>query len=444
MKTIYDLFNDIDLDTDEYEEIELNDIEIKKLKDKVRDKARCKNKSKWGKIVASIVVISVISIFLGKPILAKSINTLSGIIEKLNYDMKYKDLSDYTTTLNKTVTDKNISITLTEVIMDDNLLQIAYKIHYHNIKNNESKVSDMFLGLHVNINEKELNTGRSGNRDFIDDDTVEVLQILNISDKKIPKIMNMKVYFKEMFGVLGNWEFNFKVSKEKIYKKTRNIPINKYVELDNCKINLEKISVSPISSTLTFKGNGEIKESVLGLRFNIFDDKGKRIPGTSGNMSYDSEDNHKIEGSMNYSTLLNKDIKNITIIPKYWNQDIEPNKSKLIDMKEKLPIVLQQNNKNKLIIKNVNFKEDKIIVNYKAEGMSPIDQARRLYIYDENNKKLIEVQEDHSIFSQNHSTTGIFTKVFKLNHSKKYYVGTDDMREIKIYDKEKVIVNLEK
>ncbi|MBV1820075.1 DUF4179 domain-containing protein [Clostridium cochlearium] len=91
--------------------------------------------------------MEVLGIFLGKPILARSINTLSGIIEKLNYDMKYKDLSDYTTTLNKTVTDKNVSITL----MDDNLLQIAYKIHYPNVKNDESKPSDIFLGLGVNI-----------------------------------------------------------------------------------------------------------------------------------------------------------------------------------------------------------------------------------------------------------------------------------------------------
>ncbi|RXI54852.1 DUF4179 domain-containing protein [Clostridium tetani] len=444
MKTIYDLFNDIDLDIDEYDEIKLNDIEMKKLKNMVHDKIRYKNKyKKWKKSIAYMVIISIIGIFLGKPILARSINTLSGIIEKLNYDMKYKDLSDYTTTLNKTVTDKNVSITLTEILMDDNLLQIAYKIHYPNVKNDESKLSDIFLGLGVNINGEKLNAGRSGNTDFIDNNNVEVLQILNIVNKKIPKKINMKVYFKEMFGITGSWEFNFKVSKEKIYKKTRNIPINKYVELDNCKINVEKMSISPISTALILKGYGEIKESILGLGFNIFDDRGKEIPTTTAGLSYDPEKNNKIGGVINYSSLSNKNTKNITIVPKYWNHDIEPNKSKPIDIKEKLPIILQQNEKNKLIIKDIKFKEDKIIVNYKAEGMSPINQSHRLYIYDENNKELDEIVEDKGIFLDNYYKIGIFTKTFKSNDSKKYYLGTNDMSDIKFYHKEKIIVNIE-
>ncbi|WP_282804322.1 DUF4179 domain-containing protein [Clostridium tetani] len=444
MKTIYDLFNDIDLDIDEYDEIKLNDIEMKKLKNTVHDKIRCKNKyKKWQKSIASMVIISIIGIFLGKPILARSVNTLSGIIEKLNYDMKYKYLSDYTTTLNKTVTDKNVSITLTEILMDDNLLQIAYKIHYPNVKNDESKLSDIFLGLGVNINGEELNADRSGNIDFIDNNNVEVLQILNIANKKIPKKMNMKVYFKEMFGIAGNWEFKFKVSKEKIYKKTRNISINKYVELDNCKINVERIAISPISTTLILKGYGEIKESILGLGFNIFDDRGKEIPTTTAGLSYDPEKNNKIGGVINYSALSNKNTKNITIVPKYWNHDIEPNKSKPIDIKEKLPIILQQNEKNKLIIKDIKFKEDKIIVNYKAEGMSPINQSHRLYIYDENNKELDEIVEDKGIFLDNYYKIGIFTKAFKSNDSKKYYLGTNDMSDIKFYHKEKIIVNIE-
>ncbi|AVP55474.1 DUF4179 domain-containing protein [Clostridium tetani] len=444
MKTIYDLLNDIDLDIDEYEKIELNDIEMKKLKDMVYDKIKRKNKyKKWQKSIASMVIISIIGIFLGKPILARSVNTLSGIIEKLNYDMKYKDLSDYTTTLNKTVTDKNVSITLTEILMDDNLLQIAYKIHYPNVKNDESKLSDIFLGLGVNINGEKLNAGRSGNTDFIDNDTVEVLQILNIANKKIPKKMDMKVYFKEMFGIAGNWEFKFKVSKEKIYKKTRNISINKYVELDNCKINVERIAISPISTTLIFKGHGEKKESILGLGFNIFDDRGKEIPTTTAGLSYDPEKNNKIEGVVNYNALSNKNIKNITIVPKYQNHNIKPNKSNPIDIKEKLPIILQQNEKNKLIIKDIEFKEDKIIVNYKAEGMSPINQSHRLYIYDENNKMLDEILEDRGKLLSNYYKTAIFTKVFKLNNSKKYYIGTDDMNDIKFYDKEKNIINIE-
>lgn len=279
--------------------------------------------------------------------------------------------------------------------------------------------------------------------EIIDNDTVEVLQILNIANKKIPKRMDMKVYFKEMFGIAGNWEFKFKVSKEKIYKKTRNISINKYVELDNCKINVERIAISPISTTLIFKGHGEKKESILGLGFNIFDDRGKEIPTTTAGLSYDPEKNNKIEGVVNYNALSNKNIKNITIVPKYQNHNIKPNKSNPIDIKEKLPIILQQNEKNKLIIKDIEFKEDKIIVNYKAEGMSPINQSHRLYIYDENNKMLDEILEDRGKLLSNYYKTAIFTKVFKLNNSKKYYIGTDDMNDIKFYDKEKNIINIE-
>lgn len=441
MKPIYDLFNDIDMDSDQLEEIKLDDIEMKKLKDNVHKKIKNKDKhKKFRNIAASVAVITCIGILGFKPIFAET-NFASGIIERLNYSKNPKGLEDFTTVINKTVTDKDISITLESITMDDNLLNIGYKIYSPNktIKNDaESKI---FSGLSVKIDGEILRACSGGKMKRLDNNNVELLKTLNIENKKIPKSMDMSISFDELLGVKGKWYFNFKVEKEKIYSKIKNIRINKDIQLSDSKINIEKLSISPISTTLTYTGTSE--NSTTFKHFIILDDKGNQI-GEQGNNF--SDDKGNIQGTHNYDVIYNKGIKKLTIIPSESMDIIGDSKDKakklqLLELKnDNLPIELKQTESNKIIVNDVSFSKDKVVINYVCKGSFPVSQSYRLYLYDENKKELEEIWDGNSTYT----TQGTFTKTFKLNNSKKYYIGTDDMSDIKFYENDKIEIDLTK
>ena len=107
-----------------------------------------------------------------------------------------------------------------------------------------------------------------------------------------------------------------------------------------------------------------------------------------------------------------------------------------------MPIVLKQNNENRLIVTNIERKNGKIYVKYKAEGTCIDMQANRLYLYDSNKKELDTDDIENGMAVSNNKDT--ISRAFKDRTDGDIYVGTDDMSDIIVLKNKEFTVDLKK
>ncbi|MGL5347667.1 MAG: DUF4179 domain-containing protein [Peptostreptococcaceae bacterium] len=137
MKDKFELFNNIKVNTEEYEEIKFSDNE--EFKKKIKSKIN-KNKS----VHKNKVVVAGVGILLGSMVITSepSLAYIKNIGQQIEHFFNREDntLSGYKVELNQTVEDKGIEITLKEIMLGDGELLLSLKI-------DDSKLDKSYLGL---------------------------------------------------------------------------------------------------------------------------------------------------------------------------------------------------------------------------------------------------------------------------------------------------------
>ena len=109
MKKDYKIFNNIQIDLDEYEEVKFSKNENKELKSFMKTKIQY-HKTPYKKVVASIVAVFLsISLIFNHEVLAQVRDILINNIDDL-WNNKYTDIKDYIYNIDKEAEDKNIKI----------------------------------------------------------------------------------------------------------------------------------------------------------------------------------------------------------------------------------------------------------------------------------------------------------------------------------------------
>lgn len=126
---IYTMLNDAYINLEQYKKDDFNDIEKKNLKVKFRKSINSKKLYKRNIAVAAAVALVLTVGILGSNasvyatrvsnIIGRDIGSLLGI---------QKNLDEYKTVVNKSVTNKGITVKLNEVILDGNQLNVSYNI----------------------------------------------------------------------------------------------------------------------------------------------------------------------------------------------------------------------------------------------------------------------------------------------------------------------------
>lgn len=294
MGKIYQILNDVDIDLDEYKDCELSDIEKKQMKKNIKNKLKGKNFNKKRKVAVAAAVflgITFMSPFVGKNVLA-NIKLLGISIEEFMQN-KSSTLKDYKAVIDKDVKQNDVSIKLNEFILDGNQVVISSTINSDKVKWKESAVA---LSPQIYINDKNVMAaggGGSSKQKKIDDSTCGFLNFLILNDKDLANLkgdLHVKIVYDTIFNggneLKGNWTFEFNYNKDKILKNIKTVPINRTLnldsfKLDNAKVNIENLRISPIATTLNFTQTDERKYN---MSFIVKDQDGNEVKWFTGSV----------------------------------------------------------------------------------------------------------------------------------------------------------------
>lgn len=313
-KSIYDMFNDIDVDFSEFEKEDFNDIEKIKIKKKFRKSIGKKNDSKgYRKYVsaASIALISIIAISL-TPVGTNA----SKIISDLVFDIKSalrigEEENRYVKIINKSITKEGITIRLNEAILNDDELIVSITT-----KSDKKMKRDMRVlrikGSKLYINGELVDATEMSSSTDPTKSNVDEVMFFGIDSTKYNGVVNIKlelsnpiIYKEKKSGELieqnvieGPFIFEFDLDTTNINKKIKTVDINKTIKLeDEYSITLDKYVYTPLSqkiyATTNKKETYEKKEIYLSgvddlgneVEFNIYasySEKGQFVANIDG------------------------------------------------------------------------------------------------------------------------------------------------------------------
>lgn len=244
MKNIYDMFNDIDIDLNDYEKEDFNDLEKQKVKNKFRKSINGNNSSKqiYKKYVsvASIAIISIALISQTKLGLYAH-SALEDIAEVIKISLGVDNqINEYSTNIQQSVTKRKLTVKINDAILDGKELILYMSREYdkelapnehidltsENLYINGKRISGSVKGYfgEVDNNKQEFVLGYELPEEYKGDINVK----LRIMDAAITKTDDEN-YFKR---IIGPWSFKFKVNGDKLNKDTKYIELNKKLTLD--------------------------------------------------------------------------------------------------------------------------------------------------------------------------------------------------------------------
>ncbi|KEI97841.1 DUF4179 domain-containing protein [Clostridium botulinum] len=484
-KDILELFNYINIDKDEEENLDLNmdDLRKKRLKKNLLKQIKGKKIKKGFKhkaMAASLIIVAAL-ISVNIPAFAKNISEFKSVIQALvGYGVpKEGEYEKYSNSISKSVTDKGITLTINEVVCDDTELMIAYTIKTQdNIKKIVKEVEEatgiyFSLSPYIKIDGKEPSGGSSSDGKYLNSNTYIDSESIDIGDMNLKNKFNVNLNVNNIYGVKGNWNLKFSLSKDEISKHTKVFKPNTKAKFEDALVNVEKVSFTPINTTIRAVGkynkeeykNPEKRQKAFNLEmlmgnmmydeWFVLDDKGNEI-ACKGHFGDDVEDSPSKDFYYDLKFVSLKNIpKYLTVIPYRTNFDREeykkyksPDGSTYIPSIYKningvYPIELSQGAIGKLIIKEIKTYKDKTVVKYKVEGKAPFLQAKQLFIKDD--KDNAAQGKDNNFDAKKDSSPNEYMMEFEpLDKNKKYKIGTNDLGYYDIRNDLKFRINLTK
>ena len=233
MSQIYSLLNDVKTDIDLYARDELTDIEMQKMKNSM--KSRQKNRSGRRRVMATVACAAIAVLLIGNTAFADEIQVAAKSIawQIGNFLGIDKDLQDYVTVLNTSKTDKGYTITLNEVILDDNELIVSSTIKSEEPINDLSFMTDE----EISVNGKSASVSSGGGSRQIDEHTIESVinyKLKNVdANQKLDIEINYNQIGREEDGVKGNWNFRFLADGSALAIDTLHFPLDASFALPN-------------------------------------------------------------------------------------------------------------------------------------------------------------------------------------------------------------------
>lgn len=456
-KDMLELFNYISNDDKEDERVDLkmNDLRKKKLRKNLMKQINSEGKARKFKYkAAAVALVCIISAgILVVPAFARNIPVLNSIIQSFND--KNGEYQKYSQAVNNSATDKGITITINEVLCDNNQLIMAYTIKSDgDIRDVIKKKMDknyrpFFLGHYLKINGKDgFGNGGDGGK-YIDDHTYVGSCEINVSDKNLPENINVDLNIRDIGGIEGNWKISFSYSKKDVLQKTKVFKPNTSAKLPEATINIKKVTFTPINTSIVFTGkyiNKDYKD--IEKRAKAFGEDHLAGELKYGNWFVYDDNSIEVEWK-NFFTDTEKfspfsdfhgELKCVALksVPKYltiipyniskmgerykWKEECKP-------INGAYPIELSQGKIGKTIVKDIEVQEDRTIVRYTTEGLAPLSQARSLFIRDaENNPVYFKNKSDAigigALRKEESKPNEYVMELEPLDKNKKYIIGT--------------------
>lgn len=250
-KNIYEMLNEVEIDIDDYNKENFNHIEKRKIKKNFKNSI--KNKHIYKK-AASIAAVAVLCIGL----LSTNFGSYAYAgINSFFYDMASvlgieKNLDEYKTIVNQSITKKGITVQLNEVILNDDELVVSATT----TANEKLEEGWIMLSHNVYINGKNVSFGAGGSAQQLDEYTMQEVMFNDIKGD-FNGDLNVKVVFYDPIinekTIKGRWVFEFKTNGDELAIDTKEIPLDNNFALENeQKITLEKYTSNNLGQKIYF------------------------------------------------------------------------------------------------------------------------------------------------------------------------------------------------
>lgn len=188
---------------------------------------------RFGWVAAILGLCVLTSIGLASPSFASNIRDAIGssISNLLGIQ---KNLDEYTTVINKAITDNSITVKLNEIILDGNELTVSYNIN-SNKKLEKNEAWHAFNDIYVNG--KQVSTGSGGIGRNIDDYTTQAVETYYLNNDDLSGDLNIKILCSTMLlsdmQKKGSWNFEFRTNGNQLKIDTKEILLNYKFALEN-------------------------------------------------------------------------------------------------------------------------------------------------------------------------------------------------------------------
>lgn len=320
MKDIYELLNDLNIDENEFEEMEVNELEKANIKRSLKKAINKKKKRNgWKKSVAAASILAGLSVttFVTYPAYAGNIPVIDDIFrffdnEKTALDNSnkeksqskepglYYDYKKFSNEINITKESNGVKITINDAVFDGKTLTLTYTIESKQDLGNADISMPRITGMKA--------SGGTGKTSKIDTNKyVGIITVSNIEDKKldvahinwdIDHIRNPD----NQTVIIGDWNFDFSLdaTDSKIHLTDSS------TEKNGVKVSIGKISFNPMSFIVYY--DQEVTEMVknkwdgVDVELEIKDDLGNIYSGEdNGGMRKDSS--YHVSGSKTFEKL---------------------------------------------------------------------------------------------------------------------------------------------
>lgn len=249
-REVLEIIDNIDINEEEFNKIdvELNDIEKKRIKKSYKDKIKYKKFSYKNAIVAVGLTITICTgMVLCSPVMASNIPVLSRIYENLGI---YDEYEDYTTYVGQSEKIGKYTYTVEEIMVTPYKSLLGIKIKSDDIipENHQGFMTSLEIGG-VSWSSAESKNYR------IDDNTI-VTTIEHNYDRKVPKKSSIKLSIHSIDvnddynDTMGSFEF--KANFDSSYSKFTTIPV-KNIEFDKYGVKLNEINSGIMGTNIVSK-----------------------------------------------------------------------------------------------------------------------------------------------------------------------------------------------
>ncbi len=259
MKNIYKHLNDLDIDIEEFEEMEVSAFEKARVKKELLKNIRASKQKKWKKTVtaASLALGLIASTLFGLSFTANAeeIPILGNIFKYFNNDGLSVDYKENANAINGVAESNGIKVTVNDALYDGEKLIVTYTIE-----------TNRYMGETLHIKGIPLieNKGDGTHEVSRIDDNKYVGKATTLTEEKYSSIdVDWKLDYilsdltTDKERITGDWQFSFHLDRANITVQN----IQQHKEMDDISVTIENVTLTPTSFQINY--NQAVSKEVL-------------------------------------------------------------------------------------------------------------------------------------------------------------------------------------
>lgn len=262
MKNIYDLLNEVKADTEGVREQPVSAVELQRMKSRIRKTIKSEKGDKNMRMRKKVICAAACAAAMCAAFVPFS---QTAYAKGLYYDIAHflgieKDLEPYKTVVDETRTDAGISVTLKDVILDEDTMTVASLVSldesFGNMENEMSPTEE----LDIFVNGHAVKGGASGGSRQVGANTFESVISYDLDTVDLDKLDIQLQYTGFLLldqEIKGSWDFAFSASREELALETDKYPADYSFTMENgCRIQLTECIVNAMGVKVDFTFSG--------------------------------------------------------------------------------------------------------------------------------------------------------------------------------------------